>query len=212
MSNTPRDNSGRSGTALVKTAVRENHTSENEKVRGSQDVFKQCTDKILRKPNPKQRKFVKKVIEGESIQQAASLSGYTPLYGHELMKQDSIKLALMVAMEKAGIGDDLMADKMREGLDALAPPRKDGGRQYADFFTRKQYIDMIHRLKGVYAPEEVNINQKVIHIHMDETMARGLVDAQVIDAEEIYAEEIHDTKEQLQSHIDELQKKFDEME
>lgn len=100
------------------------------------------------------------------------------------MKNPTIQGLLHTAMHQAGIDDLLIARKLREGLDAKAPPRKDGGRQYPDQFVRKQFLDVIFKLRGDYAPEKSEHTNKTINLTLDMGMIKALKDTKFItDAE-----------------------------
>jgi len=151
----------------------------------------------------KQRRFIKRITEGKTPSEAASLSGYGPSYGNFLYRQPNIKRAIIVAMEKAGLSDALLAQKLREGLDAMVPPRKDGGKLYPDHFVRKQFLVEIFKLRGDYAPEEkVNTEKHVIQLVLGPGLKSALKDAlspeeaDFLDAEII---EEHESEDAVQS-------------
>jgi hypothetical protein len=101
-------------------------------------------------------------------------------------------------MEKAGINDTLIAKKLRDGLDAMAPPRKDGGKQYEDQFVRKQFLDVIFKVRGDYAPERTENIEKNIVIVMDGRMIEALRDSKALPIEEadvLDAEIVSDSRE-----------------
>lgn len=141
---------------------------------------------------PQQERFIKLKARGATTMAASRGAGYSAAYGYDLMKKESIKLALAHEMERSGINMESISNKIAEGFESMAPPRKDGGIQYADMFTRRQYVDMALRILGLYAPEELNVNQRVINITISPEMSKGLIDAQVLDSEELeelYAED-----------------------
>lgn len=140
--------------------------------------------KPLEKLTPKHRKFVKNRVAGMTIANAASMAGFAPMYGKNLVKQDLIKNALSSAMVKVGITEDLLARKLHDGLDAMAPPKRDGGKQYEDQFVRKQFLDVIFKLRGDYAPERKETTEKHITIVMDAAMLKGLKDSKVLTEDE----------------------------
>lgn len=140
---------------------------------------------VTQEPSIKQRKFVSELIRGASQSSAAVSAGYGPKYGDTLMKNPVVQGLLHTAMQQAGIDDLLIARKLREGLDAKAPPRKDGGRQYPDQFVRKQFLDVIFKLRGDYAPEKSEHLTKTINLTIDSSMLKALRDTKFIDAEEV---------------------------
>ena len=141
-----------------------------------------------------QRKFVKEVVKGNSLRQASRNAGLSPTYGSFLKKQDSIKSMLVEEFAKIGIDDALIAKKIKQGFNAKTKPLKEGGKQYEDQFVRKQFIDMAMRARGDYAPDELNINQRVIHVHVTPEVAKGLIDAGVVDKEEFIEGEVIDAE------------------
>jgi hypothetical protein len=98
-------------------------------------------------------------------------------------------------MERTGINDTLLATKLLEGLSAMAPPRRDGGTQYADQFVRKQFLDVIFKVRGDYAPDRTETTEKHITIVMDGRMVEALRDSKMLetqDADVLEAEIVRD--------------------
>lgn len=133
-----------------------------------------------------QTKFIDAKLEGKNNTDAARLAHYSypKQSGYELMKQPKIQTALLERMEEAGINDKFIAKGLKEGCKALAPPRKDGGKQYADYFTRKQYLDIILRVRGDFAPETHQSISKHITVVIDHNMLKALKDVGVLSEEE----------------------------
>ncbi|MBW1975228.1 MAG: terminase small subunit [Deltaproteobacteria bacterium] len=141
------------------------------------------------KPTVRQRRFVKAIMEGCSQTDAAIRAGYKPSNATDtasklIRTNETVRAMLLSEFEKAGITDRLVAEKMREGLDAMTPPRKEGGSRYEDFFVRKQYLDIYFRLIGAYAPEKVEMTEKKIVINITPEFVKGLMDAKAIDETE----------------------------
>jgi len=131
------------------------------------------------------KRFVRKVLEGETFGQAAIDAGYRDRgYGSSLMKEPAIRSLLTTEMEKAGINDTLIAKKLRDGLNAMTPPKKEGGRQYEDQFVRKQFLDVIFKVRGDYAPERSESTEKHIAIIMDGRMVDALRDSKVLEEQD----------------------------
>jgi len=135
-------------------------------------------------PNVKQRRFVSELLKGKNQTQAAVSAGYRADYASDLMKMPQVKGLLDKAMRDAGIDDLLIARKLREGLDAKTPPKKEGGKQYADQFVRKQFLDVIFKLRGDYAPERTENVQKSISITIDRGFLEALKDTKFLSAHE----------------------------
>ena len=134
---------------------------------------------------PEQAKMIHLKSMGATTREACQGAGITQSHGYVLLRQENIKAELARKMDDQGINADTITSKIAEGFESLAPPRKDGGIQYADMFTRRQYIDMAVRMLGLYAPEELNINQKVIHITITPEVTKGLIDAQVLEDDDL---------------------------
>ena len=151
----------------------------------------------------KQRKFVAELLKGKSNGAAALAAGYSEDYGSDLVKSPTIQGLLATAMAKAGIDDNLIARKLREGLDAKTPPRKEGGQQYPDQFVRKQFLDVIFKLRGDYAPEKAETVHKTINITIDKGMIEAWKDTGFItgDQDKILEAEVVETKA-LEAHAE----------
>lgn len=131
-------------------------------------------------------KFINAKLEGKNNTDAARIADYTfpRQQGYALMKNPKVQSALLTRMEDAGINDKFIAKGLKEGCKALAPPRKDGGKQYADYFTRKQYLDIILRVRGDFAPETQQSISKNITVVIDHNMIKALKDAGGLDEKE----------------------------
>jgi hypothetical protein len=141
-------------------------------------------NKPIEKLTPRHRRFIKNQMLGMSQQAAAAKAGYAPAYASQLMRQPLIRSELASQMEQAGITETLLAKKLREGLNAKTPPKKEGGSQYEDQFVRKQFLDVIFKLRGDYAPERKETTEKHITIMMDAAMIKSLKDSRVLTEEE----------------------------
>lgn len=137
----------------------------------------------LKKLGPRHHKLLALKASGQSTAEAARAVGVTEDYARHLMQQPLVQSALQQKMDEVGITDQKIAEKINEGLDALTPPKKEGGRRYEDFFTRRLYLDMVLKLKGEYAPEKKEETKKIIHLTITPEAVKGFMDAGVIDAE-----------------------------
>jgi len=149
----------------------------------------------------RQRKFIKAVVQGNTYRAAAIKAGYqSPDYGSILMKQPHIRTALQAYMHKAGITDELIARKLKEGLNAKTVPRSEGGKRYDDQFVRKQFLDIVLRIRGDYAPEKFEAVNKQITLVIDNKMlealkdSKALTEADVVELERLPLNEEHDVK------------------
>ena len=138
----------------------------------------------------KQKKFCKALLSGvESKNEAVRVAGYDSKHpgtiAQGLMKSETVRAYLSKAFEKVGITDDYTAQKMKEGMEAMTPPKKDGGKRYEDYFVRKQYLDVYYRIKGAYAPEQSEHVEKVIVLQFTPQFVKGLVDSGKVTEEEV---------------------------
>jgi len=148
------------------------------------------TKKLLTK---RQKKFVKKVLETGSFSRAALEAGYANReYGIVLKNKEEIRQAILGSLAKEGITSDLIAKKIREGLEATTP-KKYSSRgtllqdEAPDHFARNMYLDKVLKISGVTTqPEKVEVDQsKNVIIMMSPDLIKALVDAGAIDAEVI---------------------------
>jgi len=131
--------------------------------------------KDLEKVLPRHRKFVKGLIDGKSNTSAAVSAGFTsPSYGNYLAKQPVIKSLLAAEMEKQGLTEPMLVKRLKDGLDAETVPKKDGGERYDDQFVRKQFLDIIFKLRGDYAAIKTESAEKHIVIILDNRMIDSL--------------------------------------
>ena len=136
--------------------------------------------------NRKQKKFIKKVVETGNYRKSADLAGYDAGYGSYLMRQPKIRTELQLALEKAGLTDDTLAEGLKEGQEATYV-RKDGGTAYPDYHARHKYYDTQIKIEGGYAPEKHEITQKKLILNITIDTIKGLKDArgdtEVVDGE-----------------------------
>ncbi len=122
----------------------------------------------------RQRKFVQKVIETGSWTRAAVEAGYANReYGSVLKRREVIREAVLAALEKAGVSSDLIAQKIREGLDATIPARvgKDGAvlsEERPDHIARNLYIDKVLRITGLFGANG-GVGNGVQNLSIDES-------------------------------------------
>ena len=135
--------------------------------------------------NRKQKKFVKKVIEtGHNIRKATDLAGYEPGYGYHLMKQPKIQNEIQLALERAGLTNDSLADGIKEGQEATYV-KKDKGKAYPDYHARHKYYDMQVKIEGGYAPEKHEIKQEKLVVVLSPELRKGLLDAEAMTEDEM---------------------------
>lgn len=129
--------------------------------------------------NRKQKKFIRKVVETGNYRKSAELTGYDAQYGSYLMRQPKIQTELQLALEKAGLTDETIAEKIKEGQKATYV-RKDGGKKYPDYHARHKYLDTQIKIGGGYAPEKHEIQQKKLVVILSPELRKGLIDARAI--------------------------------
>lgn len=128
--------------------------------------------KKLHKLSPRERKFIKYHIEGMTAYDALLKAGYSESVARTQSKavigKPRILTAMQKALDKAGINDDMLAGKLKEGLDAnktvSAIGGKDAGAGSVDFVdvpdhsARRQYQDMAHKLRSDYPDPKLDVN------------------------------------------------------
>jgi hypothetical protein len=134
---------------------------------------------------PAHRKFIKHLLNGQNISNSSQLAGFGRQTGYGLMKNPAIKNELARQMEKAGITDQYLAKKIKQGLNAKTAPQKDGGTRYDDQFVRKQWADLAIKVKGGYAPEKIETEHKIIQLVIDGNMLQALKDSKAISRDEL---------------------------
>lgn len=138
--------------------------------------------KAIAKPTYKQKKFITAMAKGFNAGDAAIKAGYSDkAYGYYLKGLDSIKSILVKEMERAGVNEELIAQKLREGMDALTVPKVPGeDRRFEDHFIRKQFLEMAIKIRGDFAPEKVESVRKEIKLVIDSHLIKALKDSKVI--------------------------------
>ncbi|MEM2111667.1 MAG: terminase small subunit [Candidatus Bathyarchaeia archaeon] len=153
---------------------------------------------------PREKRFVKKVIQMNEIGKAALAAGYSHKeYGSMLLKKEHIRQAILEKMQEQGITDSYIAQKIKEGLEATYPKKfaSNGSiiqENEPDYFTREKYLDKVLKITGAYDNEVKEIHEKrEVVIVMTPEMLKGLQDAGVIDAEIIKEETSNGNQEQI---------------
>jgi len=149
--------------------------------------------KLVRKqpPNVRRKKFVKNLVDGLGVGQAALRAGFAHASeGSALLREPSVLTALQTAMEKAGIDDEYLSSKIKDGLESTYPQKraKDGSvlqDAAPDFFTRGLYLDKALKVRGDYSPERHIEEKRTLTINVNMEMAQGLIDCGAVTIEEI---------------------------
>lgn len=140
---------------------------------------------------PQQKRFVRYFVETRKVGESAIRAGFqNPKYGTNLLQKPAVQTAIQRALARAGIDDRVIAQKVKEGLDATlrAEFYREGGTKAAeapDFHVRKEYLDVVFKLKGDYAPIRSENVEKKLTINVNLDMLKGLEESGVLDAEEI---------------------------
>lgn len=140
--------------------------------------------------NVKQKKFVKNLLQTGKTGESALRAGFSDgSYGSLLKTQPNIQAAILTEMEKQGLSDGFLAEKLKDGLEASYPSRlsvKGAVLQpeSPDHLNRRGYLDMCLRIKGSYAPDKIESTQRTIVINMDLHAVQGLADSGAITEEE----------------------------
>ena len=143
------------------------------------------------KVNVRRKKFVKNLVSGMGVGESALRAGYAhKTEGTALLREPSVLTALQTAMDKAGIDDEYLSCKIKEGLNAEYPEklRKDGSvlqPSAPDFFVRQLYLDKALKIRGDYAPEKSIQENRTLTINLNMSLAKGLRDCGIIEPEEI---------------------------
>jgi len=111
------------------------------------------------------------------------------------MRQPKIQTELQLALEKAGLTDDTIAEKLREGQEATYV-KKDGGKAYPDYHARHKYVDTQIKIGGGYAPEKHEIQQKKLVVILSPELRKGLIDAEAMTEKEMEVIEAEVIKEE----------------
>lgn len=117
----------------------------------------------------RERKLIKGIISGKTKQQAALDAGFgsnlasSAQLAYQTLKKPSTREALLEAMEKAGIGDNALAQAMREGLKAkkAIAMRDDKPVMVDDHLSRAKFVDIAVKIRGDYASEKVEHSGQV---------------------------------------------------
>ncbi|MHA2313964.1 MAG: hypothetical protein ACXACF_01540 [Candidatus Hermodarchaeia archaeon] len=137
------------------------------------------------KETTRQKKFVKELAKTGEIGKSALKAGYKDSrYGSQLMMNEKILTALQMELEALDVNKTLIVRKIKQGLNATRVIR-DGGKKYPDFHARHKFLDMLLKVRGDYAPEKHQIEEKKITIVITPETLRGLRDSKAITDAEI---------------------------
>ena len=146
-----------------------------------------------KKPRPltdREKKFVKYRTDGCKVGESSLRAGFaTPQYGTYLKGQEHIQSAIQEALVKVGLTDDLIAQRLREGVDATKLEVKKKGKEFVikkspDFAIRHRYIETTMKAKGSLKQEGETTKLQQINIIVTPDVAKGFLDSGVIDKKE----------------------------
>lgn len=111
------------------------------------------------KLNTRQRKYVAGAMSGKTPRQAALDAGYSPSVAQTasktINKTPAVRALFILALEKAGITDEMLAQRLHDGLNATETKlaQKDGvfqdSRELIAFPERRATVELVARLRGL---------------------------------------------------------------
>jgi hypothetical protein len=63
---------------------------------------------------PKERKLIKAIIDGKSVNEASKISGYNPTYTPVVLRKPEVKEIFAAYLDKAGLSDTVLSEKIRD--------------------------------------------------------------------------------------------------
>lgn len=123
-------------------------------------MFKTREGEIVRF-DEKRRRTIKALMTTDGKKAAAARAGVSPDYVRSTFKLPAVQQYFRALLNKEGITDNLIAQRIREGLDATIQKEyltKEGdlvqGEERPDHEQRGRYIDRALALQGMTKPEE----------------------------------------------------------
>ena len=154
-------------------------------------VEKKVEEKKPRPLTDREKGYVKYRADGRPVGESSLRAGFSsPQYGTYLNAQEHIASALCKAIEDVGLTDELLAKRLKEGVDATFPEKrsKEGvvlvAKDQADFFTRHKYIETTMKAKGSLKQEGTTTKVQQINIMVTPEAAQGFLDSGVINKKE----------------------------
>ncbi len=99
--------------------------------------------------------------------------------GQQLLNEPQTQTRIIRALERQGITEDLLGQKLKEGLDAVEVQRATfegeftDERSSPDFYARHKYLETAHRLRGDFPREETTAQAALILKVPDRALAPG---------------------------------------
>ena len=123
------------------------------------------------KLNPRQRGLVKGVIGGKTQKQSAIDEGYSPLAAKvtasRIMHRPDVRRYYRALLDHAGIGDEYLANKLRELMEAEQfGLTKDGNvvGMGADGNVRVKAVDLALKLMNAYPDARLDVDVKAVQV------------------------------------------------
>lgn len=159
-------------------------------------VDKKPAKKKEKKLTPRERLLIKYLASGMTQKDALIKVGYSEMTASKAAKdilgKPRLQTAMQRAMEKAGVTDDLLGAKLKDGLEAnkvisatVIHKSTEGKTEQIDDFievpdhqARTRYQDMAHKLRGDYPDSKVDVNHSgTVDVNIDivkYTLPKGL--------------------------------------
>jgi hypothetical protein len=118
-----------------------------------------------RKATSRQLKFIKMKIDGASDARAKREAGYS----HSTKTKDILKNAghrFGFLLDKAGLSAELLAQRVREGVDATATVtatrkgRISDAVQFVDYRERREMVSLVLKLCGLYPADKLKVETR----------------------------------------------------
>lgn len=127
----------------------------------------------------KQKKLVKAIIEGKTLEQAATEVGVTKRHVSRMLKTEGVKTGIQVALDSAGLTEEKIAKTLRKTI-------KGAGKKATNSDAIRG-IELISRLKGYITKEPDSVTNTYINelkvLSIGELQSR--VDGLLKDLEEV---------------------------
>jgi len=146
-----------------------------------------------KKPRPltdREKKYVKYRTDGCKTGESSLRAGFASTqYGTYLNAQEHIQGALQSAIEDVGLTNELLAKRLKEGVDATKSEVRKKGKEVVitevtDFGMRHKYIETTMKAKGSLKQEGETTKLQQINIIVTPGAAQGFLDSGVISKKE----------------------------
>jgi phage terminase small subunit len=114
-------------------------------------------------PHAKQRKYVAGLVAGKSKKQAALEAGYAPSTAEnakqKIDRRPGVQELFQDLLEDAGVTDKLLAQRIREGLNATIVSKETAHalrEVLIDFAERREMVELAIKMKGLMPADELH--------------------------------------------------------